>query len=192
MKRILIIVISTCLFCLWGCVFFIEVAGYKEDYFPSADISNGFYSDPFTVTLTAPLSDMSVCYTLDCSDPLTSPTAVTGNPPVQVLIDPDSTAGGRMVTPGVILRVAGKSPAAGNTFPRTYTYIFLNRLADLSPDEISPGGDWPAQEPGTGWPDYDVQKMDYGIDPDVAGSMTQTRIDTIMRAIPSIYRPERP
>ena len=111
-----------------------------ESTLPQADLQDtkdtkfnfkrGFYDTNFTVTITSDTSGATITYTLDGSDPRTSPRATSGTTPVNVLIDPDSTYGGKRprVTPAVILRAyayrAGRNPSDLDA----QTYIFPSRV----------------------------------------------------------------
>ena len=77
----------------------LKVEGIKKlpetDAVVTIDVKSGFYNNPFSVKLTGSAPGKTVLYTLDGSDPRTSSTNITGISPVNVLIDPKSTAGGR-------------------------------------------------------------------------------------------------
>src|SRR5690606_1590962 len=72
----------------------------------ACDIPSGFYKNPFTIKLTANSPGDKIKYTLDGSDPKTAINVLTGVSPVSVLINPESTTGGRGKTGGVVVRAS--------------------------------------------------------------------------------------
>jgi hypothetical protein len=107
----------------------------------TCDISSGFYSDPFSATITGTLPGETIKYTLDGSDPRYSSKALTGVSPVTITIDPNSTQGGRGITGGVVLRASKFEPGFEPSKPVTRSYIFINSVIA----QEHPGGDWPSQ-----------------------------------------------
>lgn len=147
---------------------------------PQFSSKHGFYENSFDVTVSAETPNASIKYTLDGSDPRHSASAIVQSSPAAINIDPESTTGGRGKTPGVTLRAC--TLLADDTVSEsvTQTYLFINKISELSPDK---------QKPGTGWPDQTTsgQYIDYGMDPDVLNdSRYANLIDDAMLAVPSI------
>lgn len=150
----------------------------------------GVYDAPFDVTVTHDTA-AEVVYTLDGSDPRTSASSITAPLPLTLSIDPANTAQ-RYLAPGVVVRAM----PAGATLPAavvTHTYLFLNRVVELSPDGEAPGAQWPEpSEAGTGFGGGfqgggGSQVMDYGIDPEIAENPDYAAfVETGLRSIPSI------
>jgi hypothetical protein len=104
-----------------------------------------------------------IVYTRDGSDPTASPTSLTAPSPATLVIDPMDTAG-RDRAPCVVIRACATGNGALLTKVATHTYIFPDKMEQLSPDGLKPGPGWPDPNPGT---QFTVQGMDYGMDPDV-------------------------
>ena len=140
----------------------------------------GYYDEPFELEITHPDAN-EVAYTLDCSDPRDSSTAVVADLPLTLRVDPDSTTG-RFTSPAYIVRAfpLGEDDSPGRV--STHTYLFPGRVADLSPDGEAPGPEWPDPGEGPG-----NQEFDYGMDPDVTEAPEYaSQIEPALRAIPSV------
>lgn len=111
----------------------------ETDAVVSIDVKSGFYNNPFSVKLSGSAPGKTVLYTLDGSDPRTSSTNITGLSPVNVLIDPNSTSGGRGKTGGVIIRASQIENGLAPGKPTTRNYIFLSTVKT----QAHPGGNWP-------------------------------------------------
>jgi hypothetical protein len=105
----------------------------------TADMPSGFYSNPFSVTLTGLQPGETIKYTLDGSDPRYSEKALTALSPVTATIDPNSTQGERGKTGGVVLRASKFKTGFEPSIPVTRTYIFINSVIT----QTHPGGGWP-------------------------------------------------
>jgi len=106
----------------------------------TCDMPSGFYNSPFTAKISSPAAGETVKYTLDGSDPRYSATSVTATSPVSVAINPNSTAGGRGTTGGVILRASKFAAGFDPGKPITHSYIFVSAVKT----QAYPGGSWPA------------------------------------------------
>lgn len=127
----------------------------------SFDPPRGAHDAPFDLTIRHATAK-SVRYTLDCSDPRTSPTTLTASLPLVLHVDPANVEH-RFRAPGYIVRATVGDASAGPGSVVTHSYIFPRRVIELSPDAQSPGGGWPApRAPGAA-----QQSIDYGMDPDV-------------------------
>ncbi len=147
---------------------------------PQFSSKHGFYENSFDVIVYAETPNASIKYTLDGSDPRHSATAIVQSSPAAINIDPESTAGGRGKTPGVTLRACTLLSDDTVSESVTQTFLFINKIGELSPDK---------QKPGTGWPDQTTsgQYIDYGMDPDVLNdSRYANLIDNALLAVPSI------
>lgn len=153
-----------------------------------ADISvtpgRGIYSEPVSVVVEHP-SATSIRYTLDGGDPR-DPEALVSDLPLTLTIDP-ADATNRYVAPGVVLRMTTGGPEAEASSVVTHTYLFPNRVAELSPDETSPGGGWPENGEAPGTLGDEPQRLDYGIDPDISGHPEYgPLLQDALSALPSI------
>jgi hypothetical protein len=107
---------------------------------PKISVDRGFYENPFDVSISTALPGMSIYYTLDGSDPATSPTATVAFSPAVVRIDPESSVN-RGKTPAVVLRARAKKSGYDFSAPVTRSYLFKNKMA-LQAD--FPGHNWPS------------------------------------------------
>ncbi|MBN2445045.1 MAG: CotH kinase family protein [Spirochaetales bacterium] len=137
----------------------IRYAGYALK--PVFSKKHGFYEKAFAVKISSDTPGAVIAYTLDCSDPVFSASAVKGNTPVHVTITPDRNPGG--VLPVVILRACALKAGIGPSQSVTESYLFLDKIIELSPHEKRPGPFWPPQNKSSD----SSQQMDYGLDPDV-------------------------
>ena len=101
--------------------------------------------------------------------------------PLALRVDPSDTAN-RYLAPTYIVRATVGDTTAPPETVATHSYLFINRVVELSPDQDPPGDSWP--ESGGG---HDTQMMDYGMDPDVTRSSEYSAlIDESLRALPSL------
>ena len=140
----------------------------------------GFYTEPFDLTV-AHSSERLVRYTLDGSDPRSSKSALEAPLPLKLRIDPASPMQ-RQVAPAVVVRAAPAKDASAGAVA-THTYLFIERVRDLSPDGKAPGASWPAPR-GAG---DDAQRFDYGMDPEVYESPAyDPLLERALLALPSV------
>ncbi len=137
----------------------------------------GFYREPVTLTITTQSGKAEIRCTMDGTDPASSATAIKGAPSLVVPIDPaDVSRHDR--APGVCVRAAAVNNGTV-TAKETHTYLFVERAAELSPENLPPGPDWPPQSM-TG----DLQWLNYGLDPQVYNSTLYR--DKFVRALTDI------
>jgi hypothetical protein len=143
----------------------------------------GFYDSGFTLQITCSTPGATIKYTKDGTNPLTSSTAEDQSSPANITINPTDTSD-RDRAPGVVIRACAVKNGIALTKIVTQTFLFLNRMEELSPDGI---------KPGPGWPDPDQviqftkQGMNYGMDPDVLHDPRyQNRIKEALLSIPTI------
>jgi hypothetical protein len=105
----------------------------------TCDSPSGFYNSPFTAKISSSVTGETVKYTLDGSDPRYSFTAITATSPVNVAINPNSIAGGRGTTGGVVLRASKFKSGFDPSKPITRSYIFVSAVKT----QPHPGGSWP-------------------------------------------------
>ncbi|MCG3121533.1 MAG: hypothetical protein ALAOOOJD_04667 [bacterium] len=149
---------------------------------PDFSVKRGFYENSFDVIVAAQAANASIKYTLDGSEPRTSPTAILQNSPATIRIDPEGTAGQRGKTTGVILRACAVASGYEPSASVTHTYLFAAKVEALSPDNVKPGPNWP--DPTTS---ANPQAINYGMDPDVLNDPRyKDLIDDALLAIPSI------
>jgi len=147
---------------------------------PSLSIARGFFSESFDAVITSHLAGGVIKYTLDGSDPTTSPNTIVKTSPATITIDPESSEGQRGKTPGVVLRACAQDADHSESDVVTHTYLFVNRVSDLSPDGKKPGPGWPA-------PTRSGQWKVYGMDRDVTNdNRYKDLIDDALLAIPTI------
>jgi len=149
---------------------------------PNISVQRGLYETAFDVIITSDKEGSSIVYTIDGSDPNTSQNAFTAISPTTVNIDPDDNTR-RITAPGVVLRAVASQEGFEPSRIVTHTYLFLNKIKELSPHE---------QKPGSGWPERNMnntsqQYMDYGLDPEVFNdSRYQDNIPEAFLSLPSI------
>lgn len=137
---------------------------------------NGFYDEPFDLTMNVPDDSYNLVYTIDGSNPQNSATKISGGKSATITVDPDDW-NGRASTPCFIVRASLQKDGLNPSFPFTQTYIFLDRVIS----QFDPGGDWPSSGNVNG------QVIDLEMDPNVtddpkfSGLMRQSLTD-----IPSI------
>ncbi len=105
----------------------------------SCDTPSGFFNNPFTAKLTTDVPGEIIKYTLDGSNPGISSTAISAASPVNVNVDPNSTAAGRGKTGGFVLRASHIKDGFSPSEPITRNYIFVGFVKT----QQNPGGNWP-------------------------------------------------
>ena len=119
----------------------------------------GFYIDPFQLTISCDSPGVVIKYTLNGSNPFTSASAFSASIPFSIMIDPSVTSS-RDKAPGFIIRVCATKNDTLASDIITQTYLFLNKMIELSTNNQVPGTDWLV--PGTS-----PQQISYGLDPRV-------------------------
>jgi hypothetical protein len=146
----------------------------------TVDVEHGFFDSAFTVTLSTSTQGATIQYTLDCSDPRTSPSVKTAPSPVSLVINPHITEG-RTPTPSVVLRAVALLPPDEPSSLLTKTYIFTNQVSV----QTYPGAPWPAPSKGSAL--STAQAYDYDMDSAVVSDPRYTDlIDDALLDIPSI------
>ena len=164
-------------------VFFLNTISVLAD---SLDLEfsfkHGFYEQPFELTISSEDNIDQIWYTLDSRNPVNSNSRFIGNAPLNIIIDPENE-NMSSIAPCVIVRTIGVKNGAIVTPSITQTYIFPNKLAELSPDGIRPGSDWP----DTNSIDTTLQYFDYGMDPDVINDPRySSQIEDALLDLPSL------
>ena len=162
-------------------LFDVQMASVPEippfDYNSSVVFSKqgGFYTDPFSLTLTSPLPDCNVLYTFDGSDPLTSKTAMLTGNSTTFNVDPSQPIG-RGTTPGYVVRASLVKTGFAPSRSTTNSYIFLNKVKTQS----YPGGKWPSAS-------VNGQILDYAMASDVVtNALYSPYLDAAFKQIPTI------
>jgi len=136
---------------------------------------SGFYNANFNLTISSPVSDAKVVYTLDGSNPQTSATRIIGTKTTEVAINPDSKTN-RGTTPAVVVRASIIKDGFMASKPKVHTFIFIENVKT----QTQPGWDWP-----TG--NVNDQQIDYDIDRNVVtNSKYIDLIDDALLDIPTI------
>ncbi|RJP63369.1 MAG: T9SS C-terminal target domain-containing protein [Ignavibacteriales bacterium] len=148
---------------------------------PGFSVQHGFFENSFNLTITSKSPASMIRYTLDGSEPGTSASAIIKTSPVEINIDPESTEGQRPKSAAIIVRacvVIGDSLSESIT----QTYLFVNKVAALSPDGQKPGSAWPSPTTSS-----NPQSINYGMDPDVLNDARyKDLIDDALLSIPTV------
>lgn len=99
----------------------------------------GFYSSPFTLTITSSDHSAQVVYTIDGSNPQTSATCDTSAGNIASLVIDPADASGRASTPAFLVRASILKEGYKASKPTTHSYIFLDKVYT----QKHPGGSWP-------------------------------------------------
>jgi len=143
------------------------------------DPDRGFYENNFDLTLSTTPPGLIIKYTKDGTNPITSATAIQDTSPVVIHIDPANTDG-RDRAPGFCVRAVAFQADTAATKVKTHTYLFVNRVVELSPDGLLPGPDWLSINNSSG------QSISYGMDPQVCNnSLYKDKIVAALTDIPS-------
>lgn len=135
----------------------------------------GYDGYPFILTLSSPLPDCNILYTIDGSDPKTSKTAILAGNSMALTVNPTQSTG-RGATPGYIVRASLVKSGYFPSNSTTNTYIFLNMVKTQT-------------YPGLGWPSSAVngQVLDYEMATDVVNSaLYSPYTEASLKQIPSI------
>jgi hypothetical protein len=119
----------------------------------------GFYVNSFTLGISNSTPGATIKFTKDGSDPSTSSTAQNQPSPAAVTIDPTDTTR-RYKAPGVVIRACAVKDGILLTRVITQTYLFLDRVEELSPEGPKPGIGWPDPVPGIR---FQQQGIKYGL-----------------------------
>ena len=162
----------------------LTVPGFSQDDSSSVKLhfskTRGFYQNQFTLTILTEPAELTVFYTKDGSNPVDSRTAIKGNSPVQIQINPGNTSG-RDRAPGFCVRAVAIQADTAASKVKTHTYLFVDRVVELSPD---------GQKPGSGWLDENFgggQNINYGMDAQVVNSaLYRNQIVEALTDIPTL------
>jgi hypothetical protein len=150
-----------------------------EDVILHFDPDRGFYENNFDLTLSTTPPGLIIKYTKDGTDPMTSSTAMQGTSPFIIHVDPANT-NGRDRAPGYCVRAVAIQADTAATEVKTHTYLFVNRVVELSPDGLLPGSGWLKLNNSSG------QSISYGMDPQVCNnSLYKDQIVAALTDIPT-------
>ncbi|MBN2030798.1 CotH kinase family protein, partial [bacterium] len=159
--------------------FCLSYAQDAEDVTLHFDPDRGFYENNFDLTLSTTPPGLMIKYTKDGTDPITSSTVIQGTSPITIHVDPANTDG-RDLAPGFCVRAVAIQADTAATKVKTHTYLFANRVVELSPDGSLPGPDWLSINNRNG------QTISYGIDPQVCNnSLYRNKIVDALLDIPT-------
>ena len=145
------------------------------------DPPRGFYESAFDLTITSPVDGAVIKYTFNGEDPLTSSTAQSQPSPATVRIDPTHVAN-RDWAPGVCVRAIAVFADTAVTNMGTHTFMFVNKIGEMSRDNRRPGAAWP--NPGNS---VNGQFMNYGMDAQILNdSRYKDKISAAMLDVPSM------
>jgi hypothetical protein len=143
----------------------------------------GFYVNSFTLEISNSTPGTVIKFTKDGSDPFTSPTSQSLPSPAAVNIDPTDTID-RYKAPGVVIRACAVKDGILLTKQITQTYLFLDRVEELSPEGPKPGIGWPDPVPGIR---FQQQGIKYGLNAAVLHDLRyQGKIKNSLLFIPTI------
>lgn len=146
-----------------------------DTYGITFDHEAGYYDAPFDLVISAETAGHNLVYTIDGSNPQTSPAAIVSGSPVTVRVDPESTAG-RLKTPAFIIRASLVSDGFSPSRPVTRTFIFIDNVLSQS----HPGGSWPS-----GW--INGQLIDLDMDNEVVGDLRYSgQMEASLLDVPAI------
>lgn len=123
----------------------------------------GFYQDNFDLTISTTPPGLLIKYTKDGTNPITSPGAIESLSPVIINVDPANTKD-RDLAPGFCVRAVAYENDSVACDVQTHTYLFVDRVVELSPDGSRPGTGWLPTNNGR-------QDINYGMDPQVCNSV---------------------
>jgi hypothetical protein len=159
--------------------FCLSFAQDADDVILHFDPDRGFYESNFDLTLSTSPPGLAIRYTKDGTDPTASSTAIQGISPISIHVDP-ADADGRDLAPGFCVRAVVIQADTAASKVKTHTYIFANRVVELSPDGQRPGPGWLQQNFGSG------QNINYGMDPQVCNnSLYRDKIVDALLDIPT-------
>lgn len=128
------------------------------------DVDRGFFTDPFSLTISSATPDAQIRYTTDGSEPsATTGTVYTG----PITISSTTT-----------IRAAAFKDGFFPTNVDTQTYFFLSDVRTQYANGSAPPG-WPS---GT----FNGQEFNYGMDPDITNRYSEQEMIDALSAIPSI------
>lgn len=87
----------------------------------------GYYEKPFDLQISTDIPGAAIKYSLDGSNPLSSPTAIQKASPATIAIDPQSRID-RGDTPAVVVRAIAVKDGKQMTAVQTNSYIFIERV----------------------------------------------------------------
>jgi len=140
---------------------------------------HGFYTSAFELQITSELPGARIKYTLDGTNPFYSSSAKESLSPARIMVDPTVTAG-RDKAPGFIITACTINADTLASKIITKTFLFRNKIIELSPDN---------QVPGPGWlvPGTTPQQISYGLDPDVYNNaIYKSQMEKSFLSIPTL------
>ena len=161
-------------------IFFCDKIYSQEAEKPKLEFSHphGFYEENFVLTITSNLPGSQICYTIDGSNPLNSLKRNVQNFPLSIEINPNNNAN-RDYAPGFIIRAYIELDGIPVSEVKTQSYIFVNKIIELSRNNMLPGPGW--LQYGAG---HDIS---YGLDPNVYNNAAYSnQIEDAFLSIPSI------
>lgn len=141
--------------------------------------TRGFYNTPFELQITSEVPGAKIKYTLNGSNPLNSAAVYESASPAVINIDPANITN-RDKAPGFIITACAVNADTPASKIVTHTYLFINKIVELSPDDLVPGSGWLV--PGTS-----AQQISYGLDHDVYNNAVyKTIMEKAFTSIPTL------
>jgi hypothetical protein len=127
----------------------------------------GFYSAPFSLSITCATPGVTIRYTTNGTPPTVSSGFIYSSP---------------ISVPGTkVVRAAAYKTGLLSSDVDSQTYLFVDDIVQ-QPNEVAPGPGWPTQKKSNGG----GQNYDYGMDPDIVNNATfSTTIKEDLKAIPT-------
>lgn len=129
-------------------------------------VGRGYYTAPVAETVTCTTPGAVIVYTTDGSTPSLTKGTQSASP---LALTISSTT---------VLRVGAFAPGLAPSGPDTQSYFFSSDIRTQSSTGAPPAG-WP-QGPVNG------QILDYGMDPDITGTVTPQQMTDALRALPAL------
>lgn len=140
--------------------------------------NHGFYTENFTLILSSENEGAQIYYTLDGSNPFTGQNPIILTSPSSIEINPNNFTN-RDVAPGVVVRACAVLNDTLISDIVTQTYLFSNKILELSRDNVLPGPNWITSASG-----HDIS---YGLDPEIYNSsFYSSQMDDAFLSIPTI------
>ncbi|MFO7448435.1 MAG: CotH kinase family protein, partial [Ignavibacteriaceae bacterium] len=139
----------------------------------------GFYSEPFDLSVTSNIQGAKIRYTLNGANPHSDDSAFETNSPAVITINPLITSN-RDKAPAFIITACAVTENVLSSNIVTQTYLFPEKIIELSPDNVVPGPGWLI-------PWSNQQQVSYGLDPNIYNNASyKDQITAAFTSIPTL------